>query len=115
MKITKLIKKIENLKLPEICELITQLENKYNIHTIENTPTPTTTSQQTQKLYLTECGNNKIQTIKTLKEILNIGLLEAKKISDKLPQLLLETSNKQKLNKAKAQLDAIGATTQIKT
>ncbi|QSW37702.1 ribosomal protein L7/L12 [Candidatus Vidania fulgoroideae] len=114
MKITKLIKQIENLKLPEICELITQLEKKYNIPTLENSPTPTTLTSQVQKLYLIDCGTNKIQTIKTLKEILNIGLLEAKKKLDKLPHLIIETANAKKLNKIKSQLETIGATTQIK-
>ncbi|MGX7582594.1 ribosomal protein L7/L12 [Candidatus Vidania fulgoroideorum] len=115
MNITKLVKTIENLKLPEICELITQLENKYNIHTLEDSPRTSKPTDQTQQLYLIECSSNKIQTIKTLKEILNIGLLEAKKKTDKLPQLIIETTNYKELNKIKTQLETIGAITQIKT
>ncbi len=55
---------------------------------------------------LTSAGDKKIQVIKAVKAITNLGLADAKKLVDEAPKPVLE--------KAKKQLEEAGATVELK-
>ena len=59
-------------------------------------------------------GDNKIQVIKAVRELTNLGLKEAKEVVDGCPKALLEGVNKDKADEAKAKLEEAGATASVK-
>src|SRR5687768_11527942 len=63
---------------------------------------------------LTGAGDKKIQVIKEVRSLTSLGLKEAKDLVDGAPKPVLEKANKEDAEKAKAQLEAAGATVEIK-
>ena len=63
---------------------------------------------------LTGAGDKKIQVIKEVRALTNLGLKEAKDLVDGAPKPVLENVNKDDAEKAKAQLEAAGATVEVK-
>jgi large subunit ribosomal protein L7/L12 len=63
---------------------------------------------------LTAAGDKKIQVIKEVRALTNLGLKEAKDLVDGAPKPVLEKVNKEDAEKAKAQLEGAGATVEIK-
>ena len=63
---------------------------------------------------LTAAGDKKIQVIKEVRALTNLGLKEAKDLVDGAPKPVLEKVNKDDAEKAKAALEAAGATVEIK-
>ena len=63
---------------------------------------------------LKEAGANKINTIKAVREVTNLGLKEAKDLVDGAPKPVLEKVSKDDAEKAKAALEAAGATVELK-
>ena len=63
---------------------------------------------------LTGAGDKKIQVIKEVRALTSLGLKEAKDLVDGAPKPVLEKANKEDAEKAKAQLEAAGATVEIK-
>jgi large subunit ribosomal protein L7/L12 len=63
---------------------------------------------------LTAAGDKKIQVIKEVRALTNLGLKEAKDLVDGAPKPVLENVNKEDADKAKAQLEAAGATVDVK-
>src|SRR3954452_4366367 len=63
---------------------------------------------------LTGAGDKKIQVIKEVRTLTNLGLKEAKDLVDGAPKAVLEKASKEDAEKAKAQLEAAGATVELK-
>ena len=63
---------------------------------------------------LTGAGDKKIQVIKEVRALTNLGLKEAKDLVDGAPKPVLENVNKEDAEKAKAQLEAAGASVDVK-
>ena len=63
---------------------------------------------------LTAAGDKKIQVIKEVRTLTNLGLKEAKDLVDGAPQPVLEKVSKEDAEKAKAALEAAGATVEVK-
>ncbi len=63
---------------------------------------------------LEAAGEKKIQVIKEVRAITNLGLGEAKALVDGAPGVVLEGANKEAAEKAKAQLEEAGATVTLK-
>ena len=63
---------------------------------------------------LTAAGDKKIQVIKEVRSLTSLGLKEAKDLVDGAPKPVLEKANKEDAEKAKAQLEAAGATVELK-
>jgi large subunit ribosomal protein L7/L12 len=63
---------------------------------------------------LTAAGDKKIQVIKEVRTLTNLGLKEAKDLVDGAPKPVLEKVNKDDADKAKAALEAAGATVEVK-
>ena len=59
-------------------------------------------------------GDKKIQVIKEVRALTNLGLKEAKDLVDGAPKPVLERASKEDAEKAKAQLEAAGATVELK-
>jgi len=63
---------------------------------------------------LESAGDKKIQVIKEVRTLTNLGLKEAKDLVDAAPKAVLEKANKETAEKAKATLEAAGATVSVK-
>ena len=63
---------------------------------------------------LTGAGDKKIQVIKEVRALTNLGLKEAKDLVDGAPQTVLENASKEDAEKAKAALEGAGATVDLK-
>jgi len=63
---------------------------------------------------LEAAGDKKIQVIKEVRTLTNLGLKEAKDLVDGAPKPLLEKVNKDAAEKAKEALEAAGATVTVK-
>ena len=63
---------------------------------------------------LTAAGDKKIQVIKEVRSLTNLGLKEAKDLVDGAPKPVLEKASKEDAEKAKAQLEEAGATVTLK-
>ncbi|MGN6742884.1 MAG: 50S ribosomal protein L7/L12 [Amnibacterium sp.] len=63
---------------------------------------------------LESVGDKKIQVIKEVRALTSLGLGEAKALVDGAPKPVLEGANKETAEKAKAQLEAAGATITLK-
>jgi large subunit ribosomal protein L7/L12 len=63
---------------------------------------------------LEAAGDKKIQVIKEVRTLTNLGLKEAKDLVDGAPKPVLEKVNKEAADKGKAALEAAGATVTVK-
>jgi large subunit ribosomal protein L7/L12 len=59
-------------------------------------------------------GAEKIKVIKEVRALTNLGLKEAKELVDSAPKPVLEKVSKEDAEKAKAQLEAVGASVELK-
>jgi len=63
---------------------------------------------------LAAVGDKKIQVIKEVRALTNLGLGEAKALVDEAPKTVLEGAKKEDAEKAKEVLEAAGATVELK-
>jgi large subunit ribosomal protein L7/L12 len=63
---------------------------------------------------LAAAGEKKIQVIKEVRALTNLGLKEAKDLVDSAPKPVLEHASKEDAEKAKTQLEEAGATVELK-
>jgi len=71
--------------------------------------------EQTEfNVVLTAAGDKKIQVIKEVRALTSLGLKEAKDLVDAAPKPVLEAVPREQADKAKEQLEAAGASVEIK-
>jgi large subunit ribosomal protein L7/L12 len=63
---------------------------------------------------LVAAGDAKIQVIKEVRSLTSLGLKEAKDLVDNAPKPVIEKASKEDADKAKEQLEAAGATVELK-
>jgi large subunit ribosomal protein L7/L12 len=71
-------------------------------------------ASSTVDVLLTAAGDKKIQVIKEVRALTSLGLKEAKDLVDGAPKPVLEKVSKADADKAKASLEAAGATVEVK-
>jgi large subunit ribosomal protein L7/L12 len=75
---------------------------------------PAAEEQDEFDVVLAGAGDKKIQVIKEVRALTNLGLKEAKDLVDGAPKTVLEKVSKEDAEKAKAQLEGAGATVELK-
>ena len=63
---------------------------------------------------LESAGAQKIQVVKVVKDLLGVGLKDAKDLVDAAPKPLMEKASKADADAAKAKLEEVGATVELK-
>jgi large subunit ribosomal protein L7/L12 len=63
---------------------------------------------------LTAIGENKINVIRVVRELTNLGLKESKDLVESAPKAVKENVSKEEAASAKAKLEAVGATVELK-
>ena len=126
-KITKedVIAFISNMTVLELSELIEELENKFNVSAaapvVAAAPTAGEQPQQAEEaektefdVMLTGVGDKKIQVIKVVRAVTNLGLKEAKEVVDNVPSKVRESVSKEDAESIVKQLEEVGAVVEIK-
>ncbi|HEY2330700.1 MAG TPA: 50S ribosomal protein L7/L12 [Acidimicrobiales bacterium] len=116
---------ISNMTVLELSELLKDFEEKFGVTAaapaVAAAPAaaggdaaPAAEEQDEFDVVLTAAGDKKIQVIKEVRALTNLGLKEAKDLVDGAPKPVLEKASKEDAEKAKATLEAAGATVELK-
>jgi len=119
-KITAMIEEIKGLTVVELAELVHALEDTFGVSAAAVAAGPAVAAveavaEQTEfDVIMTSFGAEKIKVIKEVRAITGAGLAEAKAIVEGVPAKLKEGISKEDAEALKAQLEAVGATVEIK-
>ena len=114
---------LTKLTVLETKELISILENDYGIKPAQNVVglNPSVLAEEIAKpeqtefdVILKEIGGQKLKLIKKVKELRNLGLVEAKVLVESAPCRVLEKVSKENASQFKTELEILGATIEIK-
>jgi large subunit ribosomal protein L7/L12 len=127
-KLTKedLIKYIEEMPVLELAELVKDLEDRFGVTAAPMAvgvasvaasgaaAAPAEEEQAEFDVVLTGFGDKKIQVIKAVREVTNLGLKEAKDLVEGVPKAVKEKVAKEEAGKIKQKLEEAGGTAEIK-
>eukprot|EP01087_Luapelamoeba_hula_P024811 TRINITY_DN9579_c0_g1_i1.p4 TRINITY_DN9579_c0_g1~~TRINITY_DN9579_c0_g1_i1.p4 ORF type:complete len:125 (-),score=37.60 TRINITY_DN9579_c0_g1_i1:113-487(-) len=118
-----LVESLSELTVLEAAELSKLLEEKWGVSAAAAVAAPAAgggaaapaAEEQTEfDVILTGDGGKKINVIKEVRAITGLGLTEAKALVEGAPKAVKEGVNKAEAAKVKAQLEAAGATVELK-
>ena len=121
----EILDSIASLTVLELSELLKDFEERFGVTAAAPvavaaagggaaaTETPEVEEQDEFDVVLTGAGDKKIQVIKEVRALTSLGLKEAKDLVDSAPKPVLEKASKEDAEKAKAQLEAAGATVEL--
>ena len=120
--IAKLVEELSKLTVLEAAELAKALEEAWGVSAaaavaVAAGPAAAVEAAEEQTEFdviLTGDGGKKIQVIKVVRELTNLGLKEAKDLVDAAPKPVLEKASKEDAEKAKAKLVEAGASVDVK-
>ena len=125
-KIQQVIETIEGLTVTELAELVKTLKEKFGVSApafMAAGPMPASGAapaeakaeeQSEFTVTLVSVGDKKIQVLKELRAVTQLGLKEAKDIIDKTPSVVKENVSKEDAAKIKAKLEEVGAKVEVK-
>ena len=117
---------ISNMTVLELSELLKEFEERFGVTAAAPVAVaaavpggaaeaaPAEEEKDEFDVVLIASGDKKIQVIKEVRSLTNLGLKEAKDLVDGAPKPVLEKVSKEDAEKAKAQLEAAGATVELK-
>ncbi len=117
---------IANMSVLELSELLKEFEEKFGVTAAApvavaaaatgggGAATEEAEEQDEFDVVLTAAGDKKIQVIKEVRALTNLGLKDAKDLVDGAPKAVLEKVTKEDAEKAKAQLEEAGGTVELK-
>ncbi|MBA3737947.1 MAG: 50S ribosomal protein L7/L12 [Actinobacteria bacterium] len=121
-----LLEQFKEMTLLELSEFIKAFEEAFDVQAAAAAPmmaagapaagggAEAEEEQSEFDVILTAAGDKKIQAIKEVRALTSLGLKEAKDLVDGAPKAVLEKVTKEAAEKAKEQLEAAGATAEIK-
>jgi large subunit ribosomal protein L7/L12 len=116
---------ISDMSVLELSELIQELEKKFNV----SAAAPVTVAasgvgekaeqaEEAEKtefdVMVTAVGDRKIQVIKVVRSVTNLGLKEAKELVDNVPSKVREGVSKEDAENIRKQLEEVGAVVDVK-
>ena len=126
-KLEKLIAELDALTLMEAAELSKMLQEKWGVSAAAPVmmgamPAAATAGaaaalveEKTEfDVVIKDAGPKKIEVIKTVRQLTNLGLKEAKDLVDTAPQTVLSAVSKEAAADARAKLEASGAAIEVK-
>ena len=116
MSIQSILDEISTLTVIELKELLDAFEEKFGVAAVAAGGAAPAAEEEKDEfdVVLTDAGAQKIQVIKVVRELTNLGLKEAKDLVDGAPKPVLEKVNKDAAESAKAKLAEAGATVEVK-
>lgn len=120
-KFDSFLSELENASVLELNDLVKSIEEKFGVSAAAVSAAPSAGSgaaaadeQSTFAVELTDAGANKIAIIKIVKEILALGLAEAKAAVDSAPKVLKEGLKKEEAEALKKQIEDAGGKVTLK-
>ena len=120
--LAKLVDELSALTVMEAAELSKMLEEKWGVSAAAAVAVAgaagagaAAAEEKTEfDVILSEAGANKINVIKEIRAITNLGLKEAKDLVDGAPKTVKEGASKEEAEAIKAKLEAAGAKVELK-
>ena len=116
---------IGEMSVLELSELLKEFEDRFDVTAaapvaaVVAAPAAGNSGEEADEkdsfdVVLTEVGGKKIQVIKEVRSITNLGLKDAKELVDGAPNSVLEGASKEDAEKAKEVLEAAGASVELR-
>ena len=120
-KITKFVEDIKTLSVLELAELVDAIQEEFGV-TAMVAAAPAAggaaggaeAAKTEFDVVLTSFGDAKMAVIKVAKEVLGLGLKEAKEVVESAPKAIKEGVSEAEANELKAKFEEAGATIEIK-
>ncbi len=115
-----LVEAIEKMSVLELHELVKFLEKKFGVSAAAvavagpASAGPAAEEKSLFNLHLSDAGANKIAIIKIVKEVLGLGLKEAKDLVDAAPSVVKEGLKKEEADALKKQIEDAGGKVELK-
>lgn len=121
-KFKKLVEEVEQMTVLELSELVKVFEKKFGVSAAAVAVAGPAGAgagageeeKSTMDVELTDAGAAKIAVIKVVKEVLGLGLKEAKDLVDGAPSMVKEGLGKDEANELKKKLEEAGAKVTLK-
>jgi len=127
-KVTLVLDKVKVLSVLELVELVKAMEDDFGVSAapmagammmVPGAGAPAAAAEPKEEktkfdVILKDAGAKKIQVIKEVRALTNLGLKEAKDLVDGAPKLLKEGVTKEEADKVKEKIEAAGGTIEIK-
>ncbi len=117
-----IVEEIEKMSVLDLAELVSLLEDKFGVSAAApaaEAAAPAAEAEATEEkssfnVELTNTGDNKIGVIKAIRGVTQLGLKEAKDMSDGAPVVVKEGAAKEEAEEIKKKLEEAGATVTLK-
>ena len=122
-KLTNIIEQLKTLTLLEASELVTEIENVFGVDTSVSVAAaaaaPVVEAAVEEKdefdvTLTTVPADKKIAILKIVRNLTGLGLKEAKEVVDNVPKVVKEGATRDESQNIKKELEAAGATVEIK-
>ena len=119
-KFKSVVESIEKMSVLELNELVKLFEKKFGVSATAVAAGPVAAAgpaeeeKSTFNVKLTDAGANKIAIIKVVKELLALGLKEAKDLVDAVPSMLKEGMKKEEAEVLKKRVEEAGGKIELK-
>ena len=123
-KISELLDAVKHLSVLELAELVKAMEEEFGVSAQAAVAVaapgaaagaaPAVEEKTTFQVVLASSGDKKIQVIKEIRTVTNLGLKEAKDLVEGAPKVIKEGASKEEAAKIKQVLEAAGAKVEIK-
>ena len=123
--LNKLVEELSTLSVLEAAELVKKLEEKWGVSAaapmamaampaMAGAAAPEQAEEKTEfNVAIKDPGAKKIEVIKVIRQLTNLGLKEAKDVAETAGSKVLEGVSKEAATDAKAKLEAAGATVEV--
>ncbi|MDE5860733.1 MAG: 50S ribosomal protein L7/L12 [Ruminococcus sp.] len=117
-KITNIVEEVKTLSVLELKELVDAIQEEFGV-TAMVAPAPTDPGKKEEAktefdVVLTSFGDAKMAVIKVAKDVLGLGLKEAKAVVESAPKAIKEGVSEAEANEIKEKFEAAGASIEIK-
>ena len=126
LSVNDILDAIKELSIIEAAELSKKIEEEFGIQAVApvaagpaGVAAPTAPAEEEEEqtefdVILASAGDKKIQVIKEVRALTNLGLKEAKDLVDSAPKPVLERVNKEQADDARGRLEGAGASVELK-
>jgi large subunit ribosomal protein L7/L12 len=121
----KIVEELSKLSVLDAAELVKKLEAHWGVSAAAPVAmaaaaaAPAAAAEPVEEqtefdVIIKDAGPKKIEVIKTIRQLTNLGLKEAKDVAETAGSKILEAVGKDAANDAKAKLEAVGAVIEVK-
>lgn len=119
-KFKDIIEKVENMSVVDLHELVKAIEERFGVSAAAVASAgpaqagPAEEEKSSYTVVLTSAGEQKIAVMKIVKEVLALGLKEAKELVDGAPATLKEGMKKEEAEEVKKKIEEVGGKVELK-